>query len=360
MPKQRREWKLYNEDIERTFTQHQTQITQLDSSITLQASTITNISGKVEEYYSELVVADEGISTEVAKKVGKDTIISTINQSPESVTINASKIELSSDVVTFTKMSNYSNKTFSSSDSSGNTLTISGSYMQGTDDNGYTGYVVRPYGYEIYSYDATGRMIATVRAQTARQYQKGTGTTWESVSNIYGTVWADSFYGVGLGLRIPTSYTEITSGGETVKIPIGPYYNVLAHAVDGDLNQYFRAKSFVVSYMDGASPTSYVKDAQDGTKALVIDGSETRLGRTGADTEIRGANSYVTGTTVTLGDTNSTYIVINNNSVEIHASSRFQVWGKDGRTLYLGQSGLMYTGTDGTARYITNSAGNCY
>ena len=39
MPKQRREWKLYNEDIERTFTQHQTQITQLDSSITLQAST---------------------------------------------------------------------------------------------------------------------------------------------------------------------------------------------------------------------------------------------------------------------------------------------------------------------------------
>ena len=82
MPKQRREYKLYNEEIERTFTQHQTEITQLDDSITLQASTITSLDGKVEEYYSELVLADQGITSTVATKVGADSIISTITNDP--------------------------------------------------------------------------------------------------------------------------------------------------------------------------------------------------------------------------------------------------------------------------------------
>lgn len=163
MPKQRREWKLYNEDIQRTFTQHQTQITQLDSSITLQASTITNLSGKVEEYYSELTVADTGIRTEVAKKVGADTIISTINQSAESVTIDASKINLNG-FVTFTNLAAYGDHTIALGDGS-NTLTIDGSTITGTNLSGWIGYKLRPSALDIYSFtsdnDLVGRLAAT-------------------------------------------------------------------------------------------------------------------------------------------------------------------------------------------------------
>lgn len=162
MPKQRREWKLYNEDIERTFTQHQTQITQLDSSITLQASTITGLDGKVEEYYSELVIADTGIQTEVASKVGASTIISTINQSAESVTIDASKINLNG-FVTFTNLAAYGDHTIALGDGS-NTLTIDGSTITGTNLSGWIGYKLKPSALEIYSFTSNNDLVGTLAA----------------------------------------------------------------------------------------------------------------------------------------------------------------------------------------------------
>ena len=162
MPKQRREWKLYNEDIEKTFTQHQTQITQLDSSITLQASTITNLSGKVEEYYSELTVADTGIRTEVATKVGADTIISTINQSAESVTIDASKINLNG-FVTFTNLAAYGDHTIALGDGS-NTLTIDGSTITGTNQSGWIGYKLKPSALDIYSFTSDNDLVGSLAA----------------------------------------------------------------------------------------------------------------------------------------------------------------------------------------------------
>ena len=162
MPKQRREWKLYNEDIERTFTQHQTQITQLDDSITLQASTITGLDGKVEEYYSELVIADTGIQTEVASKVGASTIISTINQSAESVTIDASKINLNG-FVTFTNLAAYGDHTIALGDGS-NTLTIDGSTITGTNLSGWIGYKLKPSALEIYSFTSNNDLVGTLAA----------------------------------------------------------------------------------------------------------------------------------------------------------------------------------------------------
>lgn len=167
MPKQRREWKLYNEDIENTFTQHQTQITQLDSSITLQATTITNLSGKVEEYHSELVVADTGIRTEVATKVGKDTIISTINQSAESVTIDASKINLNG-FVTFTNLAAYGDHTIALGDGS-NTLTIDGSTITGTNQSGWIGYKLRPSSLDIYSFTSNNDIVGSLAATKSNQ-----------------------------------------------------------------------------------------------------------------------------------------------------------------------------------------------
>ena len=98
MPKQRREYKLYNEEIERTFTQHQTQITQLDDSITAQASELRTVDGKVEEDRARMVIASDGILSTVSETVGADTVISTINQTAGSLTINASKLDITGKV----------------------------------------------------------------------------------------------------------------------------------------------------------------------------------------------------------------------------------------------------------------------
>lgn len=99
MSRQRREYKLYNEDTTIAFKQQQTEIEQLTDRITFTAETVSNHGSQI----SQLQVADDGIRTEVAQKVGASTIISSINQSPESVTINASKVNLNS-YVTMTNL----------------------------------------------------------------------------------------------------------------------------------------------------------------------------------------------------------------------------------------------------------------
>ena len=159
--KQRREWGVYNESITETFSRQSTSIEQLSDRITLNASSISNLSGTVEEHYSELVLADSGIQTTVASKVGADSIISTINQSAESVTIDASKINLNG-YVTFTNLAAYNNLTIGSADTNGNTLTIDGSTLTGTDNHGYRGYILRPSSLDIYSFDSANNYVGSV------------------------------------------------------------------------------------------------------------------------------------------------------------------------------------------------------
>lgn len=249
MPKQRREWKLYNEDIENTFTQHQTQITQLDSSITLQATTITNLSGKVEEYHSELVVADTGIRTEVATKVGKDTIISTINQSAESVTIDASKINLNG-FVTFTNLAAYGDHTIALGDGS-NTLTIDGSTITGTNLSGWIGYKLRPSSLDIYSFtsnnDLVGRLSATKSTEMGNSdvgvalfADRGDWITigrLNTSGNINGILWSDpsdgSTYVSKEGATYPAMSLQsnlTTLGNSTIPLHLGgSYFNMYAN-----------------------------------------------------------------------------------------------------------------------------------
>lgn len=283
MSKQRREWAVHNGQVRDSFVQQSTQISQLSDRITLQATSISNLSGTVEEYHSELVLADEGISTEVSKKVGNDEIISRINQSPESVTIDASKITLASDVVTFTKMSAGDDLTLATSDSGGNTLTISGSRMTGTDGNGYIGYVVRPYGYDIYSYDSANTLIATVRARTGSQFSKpSSGTLWERTESIYGTIWGSQTNGVGFGIRVPRTTTGTSS------LPVTAYNYYLTYAINGNADHYIRCSSFVVSRIGTSGISSTVVDLSDSSKAIVIDGEETRIGTTVNALNLRG------------------------------------------------------------------------
>lgn len=284
MSKQRREWAVHNGQVRDSFVQQSTQISQLSDRITLQATSISNLDGKVETYHSELTVADSNISAEVATKVGDDEIIAKINLSPEAATIDASKITLAADVVTFTKMSAGDDLTLASADSDGNTLTISGSRMTGTDDNGYIGYVVRPYGYDIYSYDNANTLIATVRARTGRQYSKpSSGVLWEATESIYGTIWGSQTNGVGFGIQVPRT----TTGTSSLPVTLYDYY--LTYAINGNADHYIRCSSFVVSKVGTSGISSTIANLYDSTKAIVIDDEETRIGATGTPLNLRGS-----------------------------------------------------------------------
>lgn len=293
MPKQRREWKLYNEDIERTFTQHQTQITQLDDSITLQASTITGLDGKVEEYYSELVIADTGIQTEVASKVGASTIISTINQSAESVTIDASKINLNG-FVTFTNLAAYGDHTIALGDGS-NTLTIDGSTITGTNLNGWIGYKLRPSSLDIYSFtsnnDLVGRISATkntdmTSSDVGISFFADQGD-WLTIgrANSNGTInavlWSDPSNG--------NTYLSHEAGN--VDVALYSTYNTF-----GNPNKW--------SYLEGSGVSINVKDGSNSYNYLLGTTSGLQLGTNTKPVNIYGkpANIYSTGSMIIRSD----------------------------------------------------------
>lgn len=302
MPKQRREWKLYNEDIERTFTQHQTQITQLDRSITLQASTITNLSGKVEEYYSELTVADTGIRTEVAKKVGADTIISTINQSAESVTIDASKINLNG-FVTFTNLAAYGDHTIALGDGS-NTLTIDGSTITGTNQFGWIGYKLRPSALDIYSFtsdnDLVGRLAATKSTQMGS-------------SDVGVALFADSGDWITIGRLSGSSVAAALwsdpTNNNTYLAHVGDSYADISlfstHNTFGSSNKdsYLEGRAVYINAKDGSNNYNYFLGTASGlqlgtnTKASTIYGKPVNIYSTGSmiirsdeDVTVQGGN----------------------------------------------------------------------
>lgn len=79
-------------EIYATRVELNTAITQTSESITLTVD--KKINDAKEELNSTITQTAEGINTEVSKKVGKTEIISSINQSAETVAINANKIKL--------------------------------------------------------------------------------------------------------------------------------------------------------------------------------------------------------------------------------------------------------------------------
>lgn len=346
MPKQRREWKLYNEDIENTFTQHQTQITQLDSSISLQASTITNLSGKVEEYYSELTVADTGIRTEVAKKVGASTIISTINQSAESVTIDASKINLNG-FVTFTNLAAYGDHTIALGDGS-NTLTVDGSTITGTNLSGWIGYKLRPSSLDIYSFTSNNDLVG--RLSAAKSTKMGS-------SDVGVALFADSGDWITIG-RL---------SGSTVSPALwsDPSNNntYLAHVGDSYADVSLNSSEL---YFGNSNNRKNVW--VDGNQVVVAGNTSSYLGKSGVPTNINGSSTNITADNTGSGslqsvnqkrgfrfsdtevyvfnDTNnSTYMVLSGSSIDLYAQSgKIQLHGAGSHSLYLGSSGLMYDG----------------
>lgn len=294
MPKQRREYKLYNEEIERTFTQHQTQITQLDSSITLQASTISSLDGRIAENYSKLVVADTGIMTEVATKVGADSIISTINQSAESVTIDASKINLNG-FVTFTNLAAYGDHTIALGDGS-NTLTIDGSTITGTNLSGWIGYKLKPSALDIYSFtsnnDLVGRLSATTRSTQMSSTDVGVAlfadqgdwiTIGRANSNGYinAVLWSDPTNG----------NTYLAHEGGNTDIALYSTYNTF-----GNSGKY--------SYLEGSGVSINVKDGSNSYNYFLGTSTALWIGTNTKATTIYGkpANIYSTGSMIIRSD----------------------------------------------------------
>lgn len=102
---------------------------EMNSAILLKANEITStVSNNYEtktnaqNNYTQLQQTDQEISSTVATKVGEDEIISKINQTPESITINAGKINLSG----YLTISNASNTYASKTSLASGTTTING------------------------------------------------------------------------------------------------------------------------------------------------------------------------------------------------------------------------------------------
>lgn len=95
-------------DVDAKFTNYST-TTEMNSAIALKANEITStVSSTYEtktsatQNYSQLRQTDQSITSTVATKVGNNEIISKINQSPESITINANKISLAGKTIALT------------------------------------------------------------------------------------------------------------------------------------------------------------------------------------------------------------------------------------------------------------------
>ena len=90
------------------FTNYST-TTQMNSAISIKANEITSTvsstyetKSNAQSKYSQLQQTDSSISSTVATKVGKNEIISRINQTSESITINANKISLAGKTINLT------------------------------------------------------------------------------------------------------------------------------------------------------------------------------------------------------------------------------------------------------------------
>lgn len=98
----------------------QSRTNKLSRDLDETVSTITKIEDSVTEMESEIKQTAEEITLEVSKKVDEDKIVSAINQSAESIKINASKIELNG-AVTFSSFDNSTQALINSASSNANT-----------------------------------------------------------------------------------------------------------------------------------------------------------------------------------------------------------------------------------------------
>lgn len=371
MAKQRREWAIYNEQTRNNFVQHQTEISQLSDRITLTAGTISSLDGKVEEYYSELVVADQGITSTVATKVGADSIISTINQSSEAVTIDASKINLNG-FVTFTNLAAYGDHTIALGDGS-NTLTIDGSTIVGTNSAGWIGYKLKPSALDIYSFtsnnDLVGRLAATKSSQmgnsdvgVALYADAGDWLTLgrlnSSTGNINAVLWNDPSNNATYLSHAGGSYADISlnstqnifgRNGKSVFIA-GGGYTIASATTSG---AWFGNEN-LPTYIHGSTASVTAGSA------VYVAGTEGYFRTTDTKTGFRFVTDSNGRKLYVFNDYySSTYMVFEGSSVNIYATNgKVQLYGPGNRSLYFGSTGLMYTGTDGTPHYIQTTAGN--
>lgn len=131
-----------NLGVNQTLTNYST-TNEMNSAITLKANEITStVSSNYEtknsaQYnYSQLRQTDSSISSTVATKVGKNEIISKINQSPEAVTINANKISLAGKTINLTSDNIAINSTNFSVSKNGNLTANNGNFTNANINGG--------------------------------------------------------------------------------------------------------------------------------------------------------------------------------------------------------------------------------
>lgn len=117
-----------------TKVEMNSKITQTAEQIQLYVSSSYETKEDAVVNYSSLTQTAEEISSEVSRKVGKNEVISTINQSPEAVTINANKININGTISANGnfKVDTYGNMICSNANVSGNITSSNATITGGT------------------------------------------------------------------------------------------------------------------------------------------------------------------------------------------------------------------------------------
>ena len=135
--------------------------------------------------YADLKITTDGISTEVGKKVGKSEVISTINQSAESVTINASKINLQG-ALTISQFTTSDKDKINNGISTANTANSAASIAQTKANDAYTlANTAKTNAGNAWDYANTVNGKADTAQSTANTAKTNAGTAQTRADNAY-------------------------------------------------------------------------------------------------------------------------------------------------------------------------------
>lgn len=217
--------------IENENKNHKSRIEVLENKITMtvkETSYNTKI-GKIEEWQSEYAQTARNIQTTVSKKVDNTKIISTINQTPEKISISANKIDLNGDLTVENGVVKVRQLTSSNGMNTLNlnqnritmasgtgTISISSTGMRYKSSNGATQFQVTP---ELTTTGAFGTNTANVYMAAQRGYEarfvEYTGLPGDGYVRSYQYIDARGKTGYFNGIAANSDNTTLWLGSDT-------------------------------------------------------------------------------------------------------------------------------------------------
>lgn len=239
--------------VEEKLTNYST-TNEMNSAINLKAGEITSTVSSTYETkdsaqtnYTQLQQTDSQISTTVGTKVGKDEVISRINQSSEAITINANKISLAGKTINLTSDNIAISSTNFTVDKNGNVIargaqiitndnasstTIASGALMTKDNNGNKGVMINKQYVKFYSYNDSDNYIGCIGSSVGYGNAQTLGMYCDTGDSLSIGYIVDNTHAVSL-LNIDSNEGEISIAKLKVYTVISSSQALLGYAVAG-------------------------------------------------------------------------------------------------------------------------------